>query len=303
MSNTYSAVTVFDAEDGSKSASNGLAFQNFNTSVEPDSQSSQPITGNTRLASGTIGTEVYDPDVIMQRRLAGSQSWFNIDAYSPYFDVRTKTVLERCWKTMYPKEDYVEVVLAGQPDLYGPFWLPTTLVFILFFASSLSGAITAYLNSQIYDYDINKLSLAVGLIYVYALALPALIWAGMRYWGGVEARTIPEVINLYGYGLTIFVPVALLSIPPIPILRGLSALVAFAVSLTFLVRNLYPVLAAAPAKTARGLLIAVVGLHAVFTLILWFGYLGIGGSIGDTVVKDSAATQGTEDIGPVPSPP
>jgi hypothetical protein len=34
----------------------------------------------------------------------------------------TKTVLERCWRTMYPKDDYVEVVLAGQPDLYGEYF-------------------------------------------------------------------------------------------------------------------------------------------------------------------------------------
>ncbi|POW05938.1 hypothetical protein PSTT_09339 [Puccinia striiformis] len=59
----------------------------------------------------------------------------------------TKTVLERCWRTMYPKNDYVEVVLAGQPDLYG--------------------ALTSYLHLQSYDYDFSKLSLAVGLVYVY----------------------------------------------------------------------------------------------------------------------------------------
>ncbi|KAI7949304.1 hypothetical protein MJO28_008125 [Puccinia striiformis f. sp. tritici] len=175
--------------------------------------------------------------------------------------IETKTVLERCWRTMYPKNDYVEVVLAGQPDLYGeyiylttsmmsgvyilvfcfcgnslgPSWLPTTLIFILFFASSLSGALTSYLHLQSYDYDFSKLSLAVGLVYVYALALPACIWAAMRYWAGVEGRPIPEIINLYGYSVTVFIPVALLSIPPFPFLRSIMALGAFGLSLGFLI--------------------------------------------------------------------
>ncbi|KAG0145297.1 hypothetical protein CROQUDRAFT_658873 [Cronartium quercuum f. sp. fusiforme G11] len=298
MANPYSAVTVFDADEAHKHvASNELAFQDFTTTVTPDTHL-PPKAAIPNRPQGTIGSSVYDPDVELQRRMAGSSSWFSIDAYTQYFDVETKTVLERCWKTMYPKDDYVESVLAGRPDLYGPFWLPTTLIFILFFASSLSGALTAYLNSQTYDYDFSKLTLAVGLVYVYALALPACMWATMRYWAGVESRTIPEVINLYGYGLTVFVPVALLSIPPVPLLRGLVAIVAFAISLAFLVRNLYPVLAAAPAKTARILLVAVAGLHGIFTLVLWFAYLGIGGG----VVIEVPSKEG-EVVGTVPSPP
>ncbi|MBW0462400.1 hypothetical protein O181_002115 [Austropuccinia psidii MF-1] len=278
MANPYSAVTVFDADESSKAtvAADSLAFQDFSASVPPDHSSADGA--DQSHSQGKIRQSVYDPEVELQRRLGGSQGWLSLDAYSPYFDVETKTVLERCWRTMYPKEDYVEVVLAGQPDLYGPFWLPTTLIFILFFASSLSGALAAYLNSQSYDYDFSKLSLAVGLVYVYALVLPACMWAAMRYWAGVEGRTIPEIINLYGYGLTVFVPISILSIPPFPLLRGVLALAAFAMSLTFLIRNLYPVLAAAPAKTARILLLAVLGLHGVFTLVLWFGYLSIGGT-------------------------
>lgn len=134
---------------------------------------------------------------------------------------------------------------------------------------------------------------------MYALALPACMWGAMRYWAGVEGRTIPEIVNLYGYGLTVFIPVALLSIPPFPFLRFVMALAAFVLSLGFLIRNLYPVLAAAPAKTARILLIAVIGLHAVFTLILWFAYLSVGGNFQDVIISPPPG----EDVGKVPSPP
>lgn len=42
-----------------------------------------------------------------------------MDSYTGYFDVDTMTVLTRCYKTLLPKEDYVEQVLDGNVDLYG----------------------------------------------------------------------------------------------------------------------------------------------------------------------------------------
>jgi hypothetical protein len=46
---------------------------------------------------------------------------FALDSYTGYFDVDTMTVLTRCWKTLLPREDYVEGVLDGNVDLYGAF--------------------------------------------------------------------------------------------------------------------------------------------------------------------------------------
>lgn len=93
-------------------------------------------------------------------------------------------MLTRCWKTLLPRENYVEEVLAGVPDLYGmspyacaltadltypsplpgPFWVPTTLIFSLFLTSSLSTSITAYLDGDSYTYDFARLGAAVSLV-------------------------------------------------------------------------------------------------------------------------------------------
>jgi len=55
----------------------------------------------------------------MQRQVGSSSGVLSVEYYSKYFDVDTKLVLERAWRTMYPREDYVEDVLNGVPDLYG----------------------------------------------------------------------------------------------------------------------------------------------------------------------------------------
>ncbi|KAI9602476.1 hypothetical protein H4Q26_001765 [Puccinia striiformis f. sp. tritici PST-130] len=81
MANPYSSVTVFDADESSKTVpADNLAFQDFSQNLHSDPGARQPPQGSVR-------GNVYDPDAELQQRIAGSQSWFSIDAYSPYFDV------------------------------------------------------------------------------------------------------------------------------------------------------------------------------------------------------------------------
>jgi protein YIPF1/2 len=59
------------------------------------------------------------------RQHIGSSSPFSVEYYSKFFDVDTRTVVDRAWRPLNPMTgDYVATVLVGQPDLYGPFWLP-----------------------------------------------------------------------------------------------------------------------------------------------------------------------------------
>lgn len=57
--------------------------------------------------------------------------------YAQFFDVDTSSVLQRCWTALYPRANFLDV-LEGNPDLYGPFWIATTVVFILFIAGTIS---------------------------------------------------------------------------------------------------------------------------------------------------------------------
>lgn len=131
-------------------------------------------------------------------------------------------------------------MLNRTPDLYGPFWVPTTLIFSLFLSSSLSSSIQAYLAGHVYDYDFAALSVAVSVVYTYALAVPIGLWAVMRYWAKIEDdRDIGpvEIVSIYGYSTTAWIFAALLSIPPIPLLRFAWAVLAFGLSGFFILRK------------------------------------------------------------------
>lgn len=81
---------------------------------------------------------------------------WTISFYAQFFDVDTSAVLSRCWAALYPRANFLDV-LEGNPDLYGPFWIATTVVLILF----LGGTISAYLadtGDHPFAYDFKLLS-------------------------------------------------------------------------------------------------------------------------------------------------
>lgn len=104
-------------------------------------------------------------------------------------------------------------MLEGNPDLYGPVWIATTVIVILF----LTGTISQYLahnGKDHYVYDFKLLSGGAGLIYGYTGVVPVGLW-GVLKWYGSESANLLECLCLYGYSNLIWIPVALISWSPI----------------------------------------------------------------------------------------
>ncbi|KAG8526475.1 uncharacterized protein KY384_008675 [Bacidia gigantensis] len=184
---------------------------------------------------------------------------WTLSFYAQFFDVDTTEVLRRCTSSLYPRTPFLDI-LDGNPDLYGPFWIATTVVFILF----LTGTISQYLSDHHhihFEYNFKLLSGAAGLIYGYTGFVPVGLWACLK-WFGAESATLIECWALYGYGNCIWIPVALISWSPITLLNYIFVGLGFLWSVVFLVRNLWPVVNATDAKISKILVIVVVALHA-----------------------------------------
>lgn len=143
----------------------------------------------------------------------------------------TNEVIKRCWAALYPRANFLDV-LEGNPDLYGPFWIATTVVFILFMTGTISWKLASK-GEEHYSYDFGLLSGAAGLIYGYTGILiqqtpnvkfttnlrtgiiPIGLWATLK-WFGSESANLMECWALYGYANLIWIPVALISWSPIP---------------------------------------------------------------------------------------
>ncbi|KAN0107751.1 Yip1 domain containing protein [Russula decolorans] len=207
---------------------------------------------------------------------AGDASFWNVDYYQHHFDVDTKTVIFRCINTLNPfSPTYTSAHLTPTPDLYGPFWTLTTVIFTLFITSSLAHSIVSYLSSHAVEYDFALLSTAVGLVYVYGIGVPMMLWAALRYAGISENWPMVEAVTVWGYAMFVWIPVSILCIIPIALLRWILSGIGFALSGYFLVANVYPVLVSANQKPVRLLIVVIAVLHAVVALlfkVLFFSY-------------------------------
>ncbi|KAF9949811.1 hypothetical protein BGZ70_001615 [Mortierella alpina] len=261
MSNkgAYSAIEIDDDE---------LQFQSF-----ASSSSSPNATGNISSSNSTpqprpagFGSAgAFDPHRNIQDQTGLAKPIWSVEYYSKFFDVDTTQVMERCFASVIPKGNFLDI-MGGSPDLYGPFWISTTVIFALFVISSIVDSINAYLNQTAYVADIRQLTFAFGTIYSYAFLVPAMIWGATKYFGCQP--DLLEMLALYGYGLTIWIPVSAVCILPWGLLRWVAVLVGAGVSGVFLVRNMYPVLQRAEAQTSKSILILVVILHAVLAILL-----------------------------------
>ena len=103
---------------------------------------------------------------------------------------------------------YTSSHLTPAPDLYGPFWTLTTLIFTLFVTSSLAHSIVSYLSSDPVEYDFALLSTAVGLVYAYGIGVPVLLWGSLRYAGISEGWSMVEAMTVWGYAMFVWIPVS-----------------------------------------------------------------------------------------------
>lgn len=98
---------------------------------------------------------------------------------------------------------------------------------MLYTTSTLTASITAYLAGQSVVTNIPLLSTATSLVYIYGLGVPTALWAATR-WLGVGDWGPAEVLGVYGYAMSIFIPISLLCLIPFALVRwvlvGLGAL-------------------------------------------------------------------------------
>ena len=82
---------------------------------------------------------------------------WTLSFYAQFFDVDTSSVLTRCWAALYPRANFLDV-LEGNPDLYGPFWIATTVVFILFLGGTISKYLAETGTTERFAYSFKLLS-------------------------------------------------------------------------------------------------------------------------------------------------
>jgi len=224
-----------------------------------------------------------DPNETEKKRKLKKTSWvFSAAYYQQFFDVDTDDVLRRARHALLtPWHGGFQSVYDDTPDLYGPFWVCATLVFVI----AMGGQYASYLSGDAakrasWNFDAHAVAASAFATYGYVFLVPALVYVALRCVanvapGGDQNLSLIGLVCTYGYGCAAFVPASVASVVPSELFRVVAFALAAVAGATFLLVN-----AARPlSKDAKGgiafqtpFCACVVGGHILFGVgvKLWF---------------------------------
>lgn len=160
---------------------------------------------------------------------------WNIAYYSDYFNVDTAKVSTRILRAVVPFSTKFFASIEENPDLYGPFWVATTLIFVM----AAAGNFAAWIHDENnFHYDFSEVTFGAMAIYGYIVVIPIALWF-VCHWLKIPLKLL-QILCIYGYSLFIFIPTAVVCILPYWWLRWTLIGAATADSLLFLVMNFVP---------------------------------------------------------------
>ncbi|XP_063983251.1 protein YIPF1 [Diachasmimorpha longicaudata] len=247
-----------------------ISFQDF-------SPINRPGAGQAQLDLGTpnhqqfINTQQYSNDSTtpgIMDELRGlpqqkeenstSRNFWTIEYYQKFFNVNTNDVFQRIKKSMIPHgpDNYLLSHIRPNPDLYGPFWICVTLIFAIAVSGNLANYLqSAYTGQHHWRYEFHMVSYAATCICLYVWLVPMGLWAAVKWTHEpsdtsldaelIESNEPPgllELLCLYGYSLSIYIPTAFLWTIQIGSLQWILVGVAAILSGGVLLRSLMPLI-------------------------------------------------------------
>lgn len=82
--------------------------------------------------------------------------------------------------------------LNDNPDFYGPFWLMTTIIFLLSSTGNLSRYFYNWDKSDVYLFKLELVRLGVLVVYSFGFGVPTLLYFVMKFFGCTRL-SLPEV--------------------------------------------------------------------------------------------------------------
>ncbi|TNN88397.1 Protein YIPF1 [Liparis tanakae] len=171
----------------------------------------------------------------------------------------------------WPGKNFIHLYLRRNPDLYGPFWICTTLVFAIAISGNISNFLV-HLGKPNYKYtpEFQKVTIAATAIFSYAWFVPLALW-GFLLWRNnkimnLVSYSFMEIVCVYGYSLSIYIPAVVLWILPFEWLRWCTIVVALCLSGSVLVMTFWPAVREDHPKVIIGIMSAIVVLNVLLAV-------------------------------------
>ncbi|VDD95606.1 unnamed protein product, partial [Enterobius vermicularis] len=171
-------------------------------------------------------------------------NFFSFKFYQQYFDVDTEQVYVRILNSMIPRfnSNFIIDYIQPSPDLYGPFWVCITLVFM----TAICGNLAKYIETsgdvlnESYNSDFRLVTGASTLIACYVILIPFALYSLFWYRKSETQYSYLEIFCAYGYSLSVFVPVSILWVINVQWFRWLLIIISVLATGTVLLNSIWP---------------------------------------------------------------
>ena len=122
----------------------------------------------------------------------------------PYFKVTFNDIKTRIKYSFIPIRNDFYKIAENNPDLYGPFWIYTTLIYVI----AAGGALSYYFTNSANNYFQMFVPVAGSILYSFGFGFPFALWLSMKIFK-IDMKYV-SLICLYGYSLCCLIPVLIL---------------------------------------------------------------------------------------------
>jgi hypothetical protein len=193
----------------------------------------------------------------------GMCSCLSIAYYRPFFDVDTDEVLGRVRAALLfcHSEPFLRV-LRNKPDAYGPWWIATTLIFLISVTSHFKALLSL---GDDYEYDFASVTFSAMAVYTYLGLAAFTSWLCLNYWLKVPMALL-NCLCIVGYSLVPYLPASLACV--LPYMAWPAVLAAAGAQTAFSLKAALPAIEQHPKEKAAVYAGAVVVLNVGLMLII-----------------------------------
>lgn len=188
-----------------------------------------------KLKDENGNTSISDDN--LEKKKTSALGIFSMDFWQTYFHVNQTQIKDRLLASLNPVSPQFSELVWDNPDLYGPFWICSFLIFLL----TVSGNFIQVFTNHVLGFDAQTLynfeniGFAISIVYG-ALAFFPSIFAAVNKGLGSEVSLIYSVC-VYGYSFTIFVIGSILCIIPSTSFRWIVMIMCCSHSICFMLTN------------------------------------------------------------------
>ena len=194
------------------------------------------------------------------------------ESFDKYFNVELNDIKLKLKGSLIPMNKSFYQSIEVNADLYGPFWIFTTIIFLI----SLIGNFSSYIHAEDKEkfvYNYNHVPHAIFIIYGFGFGAPLILWLIMKFIFRIDIDLVTNLC-IYGYSYTILIPILLICIIPFKLISTLALLYFLIHSCTFLFYNMYMVIQQKAQKSKYVVLGLLGGIQLLLFFFLKFYFFG-----------------------------